>query len=43
MLDDTFLDEGPGVNFEKATLEMKKENENSANVNGISKYFVCCF
>ncbi|XP_043481040.1 tumor protein p63-regulated gene 1-like protein isoform X1 [Leptopilina heterotoma] len=29
MMDDTFLDDGIGVHFDKATLEMKKENENS--------------
>ncbi|XP_033219605.1 tumor protein p63-regulated gene 1 protein-like [Belonocnema kinseyi] len=35
MLDDACLDEGPGVNFETSTLEMKKEsqNENSTIVN----------
>lgn len=36
MMDDTFLDEGPGVNFEKATLEMKKENEIPSNTSGTS-------
>lgn len=30
MMEDTFLDEGLGDHFEKATLEMKKENETAS-------------